>query len=999
MEMLYRTADEIIEEYGGRHLQSPAIGHLSAWKDVPTGLNFVNDIQARLLALEWPATLILRPEACEAHDDAGNLLFRGPRVRMGVHTGHIEVQPDAEGNDVASGAAIYQLARVTHALHGGQIALTESACLGLGDDVQSLRDLGSHRLNGVLGVGRLRQYVLPNRANYAFPPLLTQTELKTNALARPSVFVGRDGDLRALRELAGFGVRLVTIVGPEGSGKSRLCRQFALLNREHYARDGGGGVWRCDVNGSSGGDLVRAVGNALGIPMILGRTIDAVLTQMGYVLAARGKILIILDEIGEDTSEIARAVARWLEMAPAARFMVGAPHRLGISGEVAYELAPLPEVDRANARNADSVRLFNLRARRASPRFQADDPALIADLVGSLDRNPLAIEIAAGLMHAWSPSDLLFALRGKTGPAVHRVLEAAWEQLDEDECRVLSHCAVYPGGFDRFGVDAVVGDDHELDSAAILRTLHRRGLIASGADAHAPEVLRYVLGRWVRRFALAQLTAEEREPLYVRLADRILALCEDWPERAWERDGPEVVARIGIEWFNLIGVIEWGIADQYQSAEALDRAMRALLVLAPVFQTRGPAEIHLKLLDAVLERCDTVLGADPLLQVQVLAARANTWRMTARLQAARADLERGLRISEKWSDVYGRALCANTSGLLCWDAGEPDEAIEQLGVAADLFQAVGNRLRQGIATGTLGVMRMELGEHGRAEAHLTRAIEIFEEIGARHFEGMYLGNLGLLYRRIEREDEARDLYIVARQIHQDTGDVRLQGIMAMNLGALDFRTGRDAAANGLYKEGLALALEVGDRRTEAACTASLGIVSLDRGDYDKSRRLLMQAMAINRDLGNRRGEATDTGYLGMLHHLQGERGKAADYYRRAVRMTVETGSRRQELIFLAFLGALEAEERQVDDTRAVFEAASRKAADTGEVDLIATVRILALSLKLLEGVISEDKATYATERAVVMARLQHAEEPLGDRRGDQRFAVQIMRNTLDILKI
>lgn len=998
MDMLYRTADELIIKYGGTNLPSPAIGHLSVWEDVETALLFAREYQTRLLGLDWPATLLLRPEACEVRDEAGNLIFRGPRVRMAVHTGHVDLHRDSDGKEVAGGPAVYQLARVTHALHGGQIVLTESACLGLGDAATGLRDLGAHRLNGVLGVGRLREVVLPNREGFESPSLLTQTELRSNALARPSVFVGRDGDLRALRELAGFGVRLVTIIGPEGSGKSRLCRQYALLNREHYVRDGGGGVWRCDVHGCSLGELVRAVGNALGIPMILGRSMDAVLTQMGYVLAARGKVLIILDEIGEDTEAIAKAVGRWLEMAPEARFMVGARHRLGISGEVAYELAPLPEADRANARNADSVRLFNLRARRASTRFHTEDPALIADLVSSLEGNPLAIEVAAGLMQAWSPSDLLFALRGKTGPAVHRVLEAAWEQLAEDECTVLTHCAVYPGGFDRVGADAVVGEDHNLDSAAILSSLRRRGLIAAAADADAPEILRYVLGPWVRRYALAQLSADEREPLYTRLADRMLDICEDWPDRAWERDGPEVVARIAIEWFNLVGVIEWGVAEN-SSAEALDRAMRALLVLAPVFQTRGPAEIHLELLDKVLRRCDTVLGADPLLQVQIFAARANTWRMASRFPAARADLERGLSIAEKWADLYGRALCANTSGLVSWDSGSPDEAIEQLKLAADLFREVGNKLRQGIATGTLGVMRMELGEHRSAEVDLNKAIEIFRSIGGRHFEGMYIGNLGLLYRRMEREDEARELYGVARQIHRDTGDVRLQGIMAMNLGALEFRLGRVAIATELYEEGLRLAMEVGDRRTEAAHTASLGIVALDRGDYDASRRLLLQAMAVNRALGARRGEANDTGYLGLLHHLKGERGKAADYYRRAVRMTVESGARRQELVFLAFLGALEAEERNVEDARGVFEAANRKAAVSGETDLVATVKMLALTSKLMDGVLSEDRGSYAAARAVVDARLTQIQDTLGERRGFQRFAVLILRGSLDVLSL
>jgi len=990
MDLLYRSADALVDTFGGRRLTSPAIGYLTAWSDTRSALAFASAYQAQLLEIDWPATLLIRPEASEVRNDAGDVIFRGPRVRMGVHSGFVEDLLDGSTDEIAGGPVLYQLARVTHALHGGQIVLTESASVGLQDDDTPLRDLGAHRLNGVLGVGTLRELVLPGREAMLGPPLMTQTELQTNALARPSVFVGRDGDLLALRELAGFGVRLVTIIGPEGSGKSRLCRQYALLNREHYAGEGRGGVWRCDVHGSTVGELVRSVGNAMGIPMILGRTMGALLTQVGHVLAAHGRVLLILDEIEGDTSEIAKAVSRWLEMAPEARFMVGARRRLGIAGEVGYQLAPLPRPDPANLRNADAVRLFTLRAKRVNSRFQTDDLKLVADLVGGLDGNPLALEVAAGLMHAWSSSDLVLALRGKTGPAVQRVLGAAWEQLDEAERVVLSRCAIYPSGFDRTGAEAVVDQD-ALDTAAILGQLRRRGLVLSVADADAPEILRFAVGPWVRRYALGQLDPAVMESLWERFADRILETCEGWPSRCWGPDGPEVIGRISVEWFNLLRVVEWGISENRASAATLDRSMRALLVLAPVFQTRGPAEIHMVLLDAVLRQCDNVLGADPLLQVQILAARANAWRMAGRFEEARADLDRGADIADRWADVYGQALCLNASGLLLWDQGSPEEAVADVDKAATLFRDLDHTLRLGMALGTLGVMQMDLGDLSGSESTLTEAIDLFRSIDGRHFEGVYLGNLGLLYRRMGRDDESRSLYEHARQIHRDTGDVRRQAIMAMNLGALDFRMGDAGAARRRYEEARSRSLEVGDRKTEAACIASLGVLALDSGDDGEARGLLVQAIAINRDLGNLRGEAKNLGHLGLLHHLKGERDKAADYYRRAVRLAVQAGVRRQELTFLAFLGALEAQERNVEDARAVFDAATRKAEAAGEADLTATVETLSLSLSLLESTLEEDQGTVVATRAIVEARLDQRDLALGPRKGLQRFAIQVAR--------
>jgi len=691
--------------------------------------------------------------------------------------------------------------------------------------------------------------------------------------------------------------------------------------------------------------------------------------------------------------DVARVVSRWLEMAPGVHFLVGSRKRLGIKGEVAYELSPLPEPDRDNARNADAVRLFSLRARRASSSFQVSDPAVIADLVAGLEGNPLAIEVAAGMMHAWSPSDLRLALRGKTGPAVHRVLEAAWEQLDDEERAVLSRCAVFRGGFDRAGADAVV-DDETIDAAAVLGRLRQRGLVSSVADADAPEILRYVLGPWVRRVAFAKVPKADVAALWTRFAGWLLETTEAWPARCWGREGPEVVARIGVEWLNLVGVIEGGIDETQATAETLNHAMRALVVLAPVFQTRGPAEIHMSLLDAVLKRCDTLLGADPLLQVQVLAARANAWRRAGQYEASRADLLRGGQIADRWADRYGQALCANTSGLLLWDTGSPEVALEEVQRASALFGQLKHPLRLGIATGTLGVIQMELGDFSKAESNLTEAVAIFREIDGRHFEGMYLGNLGLLHRRLERDEVSRSLYERARQIHRDTGDVRLQAMMAMNIGALDFRQGDTTIALELYENAQSLALEVGDRRTEAACVASLGVLKLDAGEPDRARHLLVRAMAINKDIGHSRGQTNDLGHLGLLHHLSGELAKAADYYRRAVRMAVQTGGRRQELTFLAFLGALEAESGNLDDAVAVFEAAEKKAGASAEADLTSTVEILSQSLVLLQASVRGGGERLASA-ALIAARLDQRERALGSRRGFQRFAIGVVRRGLE----
>lgn len=958
IEAVEALSDQIVAETGGERLQSPVEGWLAVWPSTPAAVRYAMRLQEALLELDWPPTLLLRPEAGEERDEEGRPLFRGLRIRQGVHLGRLEFHPGRIGQQAVAGPAVHQVTRLAHAAHGGQVLLSEAAwrrmrgALGVST---VLRDLGSHDLDGVPGVGRLFQ-VLPVRLDRRrFDPPRTRNALRTNVLERSRWFVGRSGDLAALAELDAFGVRLVTVVGEPGAGKSRLVRQHALVHGARYRPDGG--AWLAQVESREPGELIRSVGHALGLPLVFGRQSRDLTEQIGHALAARGRTLVVVDGLlGPDVPEI---LETWLRMAPEARFVLAASRRLGLKGEVAYELGPFPPIDGDAPHSADATRMFLSRARELGPDPNIDVDEVVG-LVEQLGRNPLSIEIAAGLVDRLAVPEIRARLQDRDEGPLLAIADIAWEAATPAERALLEACAVFAGVFDPLLLEALVEPSVVPDLPATLSSLRTRGLVQSADDARAPAVSRFVMPPRVREYVRRQIELRRLESLRAVMADAILARCAPWPERAWGTEGPETVARIALEWANLVDVVRWGLDPAHTDPAPLDRALCALLVLEPVVTLRGPATVFLPLLERALERVDKVLGADPLLQVRVLAARGDALRHAGQARQARADLERGRAIAERWADIEGVARCQASLGFVLWQSGRAEEALALLRAAREGFREVGPRRREGVAAGALGVLLLDGGHVEEAEVGLLDAIGIFREIGARHLEGMYLGNLALLYRRTGRLGETWDLHREAMRIHRETGDRRLEGLALLNLGLLQFHVGNLDEAERNYQQGLALAQQVGDRSCVARCRGNLGLLHLERGALQEARAELLAAMALNRDLGDRRGEGHDAGYLAIVQQGEGQAQAAREGWKRALQLLEQVGDRRGQALFLAWWAAFEARQGRLDLADEPLARARLLADGVGDRFLAATVDVLGAAVDRARGLeVTDDRLKQA----------------------------------------
>ena len=314
------------------------------------------------------------------------------RVRMALHTGEC-VERDGD----YFGPSVNRVARLEATAHGGQIVLSgvTAGLVGgrLAGDV-TLRDLGEHRLKDLGGAERVFQ-VCGIGLEHEFPPLrsLTNPALRHNLPRYSSRFVGRVDDVRAIAERVGPG-RLVTLVGPGGTGKTRLAVHAAV-----EMLDGSGdGVWLVELAPVDDVELVaRTVASVLGVRGEPGRPI---LESLVDVLASQ-RLLIVLDNCEHVADGVAKVAARVLSVCPNVALLATSREPLAIDGEQLFRVAPLSipgeNADPVEIEASEAVQLFVERAAAHRPHFRLDisNGEGIAAVCRRVDGIPLAIELAA----------------------------------------------------------------------------------------------------------------------------------------------------------------------------------------------------------------------------------------------------------------------------------------------------------------------------------------------------------------------------------------------------------------------------------------------------------------------------------------------------------------------------------------------------------------------------------------------------------------------------
>jgi predicted ATPase/class 3 adenylate cyclase len=476
------------------------------------------------------------------------------KVRMGIHTGAAQAgEVDERAGGYVGYLTLTRVQRVMSAAHGGQVLLSSASAELVRGQLPhgvTLRDMGEHRLKGLVNPEHLWQLDAPDLVS-EFPPLQSFNTIPNNLTAQPTPIIGREAELEEiLNRLNSEGVRLLTLTGPGGIGKTRMALQAAAELIDRFE----GGVFFVDLAPIRDPESVPvAIAQTLGLRQTSDRPL---LDEIKEQLRAR-KMLLVLDNF-EQVTGAAWQVVELLRDCPQLKLLVTSREALHVRGEYVFPVPPLglPRIDLkqpplAQLTQYEAVRLFIERAQAVKPDFKVtnENAPAVAEICWRLDGLPLAIELAAARIRLFSPQALLERLGSRLkllrGGArdlpvrqqtMRDAIDWSYELLDAGEQRLFELLSVFPGGCSFEAVEGAASGIERLDETGVdildgLASLLEKSLIRQVDQDNGER--RLLMLETIREYAAERL---DEDPEFGAAARRAHAVYfAGFAQGQWER--------------------------------------------------------------------------------------------------------------------------------------------------------------------------------------------------------------------------------------------------------------------------------------------------------------------------------------------------------------------------------------------------------------------------------------------------------------------------------
>ncbi|GHH41450.1 BTAD domain-containing putative transcriptional regulator [Lentzea cavernae] len=677
--------------------------------------------------------------------------------------------------------------------------------------------------------------------------------------AQLTSFVGREDDLRRvakwLRES-----RLVTLIGPGGTGKTRLAVEVA--HRE------AGEVAFVDLSATT--DVVRALLDGIGVReagLLAAGPVGAE-ERLRAALAVR-EVVLVVDNCEHVVDEAARVLGGVLTSCPDVRVLATSREPLGITGET---LSPVTALDPDAA-----TRLFLDRAQAVRPGFRAD-PGLVAEVCRRLDGIALAIELAAARVRTLPLAEITARLddrfrllsRGSRTAAprhrtLHAVVEWSWELLTDAERDLAARFTVFCGGATLHAVTTVCESDVDtltsLADKSLVEVVDDRyrmlDTIRAFCASHAPD-LAAAHARWFLQ------RAQEAEP-HLRAHEQI-----QW------------LARLAADHDNLVAAVAWATAHD------LDLALELVAALATYYWCRGLRTEAAQQADAVLRACGETPppGREQAYTLCLLIAwPAATGDQSARIRQADALLATfdspprypimtlmwGMALgapaddSQVWhrrtrllnDEPWSAALTLVGDGLVARMEGDPDTGRDLLRRGAAAFTEVGDRWGAALAFNQLGEIALADGDPANALAHVERARGLLAELGATEDTAEAVAGRAQARLAAGDPDGARTDFLASLDLARRAGAPSAQAGAHLGLAELARVTGDHATARAECDRAWELCPGGWYGPDQMRCHIALqrGRIAKDEGDPVSARRHYEEAL---RRAAGQRDRVTET---------------------------------------------------------------------------------------------------------------------------------------------
>jgi predicted ATPase len=639
-------------------------------------------------------------------------------------------------------------------------------------------------------------------------------------------FVGREKEVAAAKELLlREDVRLVTVTGPGGIGKTRLAVQVASGLVEQFP----GGTHFVSLSSLNDPALIAsAVVQTLGMREAGGQSALEILKE-NLQDSLQAPMLLLLDNF-EHLVQAAPTVAELLALGPNLKILVTSRAALHVYGEHEFPVPPLALPDSRSLPAVEvlaqcpAIALFVQRATAARPDFELnrENAAAVSEICARLDGLPLALELAAARVKVLSPSSMLTRLASRlqllTGgardlPQRQQTLRAAmdwsYDLLSPAEQTLFRRLSVFVGGCSLEGVEAVCDTTGDLDLDLLdgMASLVDKSLVQQVEPAKGES--RLVMLETIREYALEKLEASGEEALTKRAhAAYCLVLAE---EQATQQSGAEEAEwlercaleqnnfRAGIEWLTETGNAEWGL------------------------------------------RLGTALF--------------RFWEMREYLAEGRSSLGKLLKLPGAAGYTKARARAVFAAGVLAAEQGEYIAADALFRESLDIARRLDDTQGVAVSLNAMAVNARDRGETAVARSLFEESLALWREVGDQKAVARALSNLASVVKLQADYAHARSLYAECLSIFQGLGDrtgvawsINYQGDVARD-------QGDSAAARTLYEQGLAMFRELGDRWGIAGTLADLGSLATEQGDYPTARSLYRESIENFQELDHKRGIA------------------------------------------------------------------------------------------------------------------------------------------------
>jgi len=725
----------------------------------------------------------------------------GPiRVRAGVHTGTPLLTDEGYvGHDV------HRAARVAAAGHGGQVLISTSTAALV--DVE-LIDLGEHRLKDLSAPERVFQL-----GDGDFPRL--KTLYQTNLPVPATPFLGR---VRELDEVVGLlrreDVRLLTLTGPGGTGKTRLALQAAA----EFADDVPDGVWWVSLAALRDPALaLDAVAKALDVRERPGFTVEETLVD---ALAGK-RALLLIDNAEHLLPDVASNIAR-LRESGGPKLLVTSRERLQLQGEQAWSV---PSLD-----DHDGTALFTARARALRPAFEAT-PA-IGELCARLDNLPLALELAAARIPIFSPDQLLERLGkdvdlkgGRDTDPRQRTLDAtirwSYDLLAPEERRLFARLAVFAGGCTYEAAEAVCTADADTLQSLIDKSLVR-SREAAGGD-------RYWMLETIREFAAAELEASgETDALWRHHAEFFTRFAERAdPHLRHGPDQQQWIERVATDYDNVRAAMSFALEHDLTLGLRLVGRIMFFLYL------RGGFAEAREWLDAVLPRAAG--------QPQDLLGRAHVCAAV---------------IAERTGDIAGQARHSDA--------------------AYAAFAAIGDEQGMADALRERGKTASARGDVVQQNAIYTELAELAERIGDRWNGAIALNNLGDAANQSGDWERAVELCGRSSALRRELGDEWGMALALCNVAFSELRLGRLTSAASSLRVALDTSMKTDAKTVVQFCLDLSAELAAARGKMHEAAHLAGAASRLQEELGAVRSSFEGGWFERAIESIRESLGAGAD---------------------------------------------------------------------------------------------------------------------------